>query len=480
MKLLNIRIAIAAIACTILPNIVSAQVTKTDYFMETSYLRNSLNPALRPDQGYLVIPVLPNVGVGAQTNKLNLDNLTFAGPDGKRVTFMHPSVNASDFMSNIADDNYLNTDINLKLFGLGFYKGDAFWNIDLGLRTHVDANIPKGFFQLFKEGFDQDKQKPFDLSELSATGTSFVELGVSYSRPFMDNNLMLGVRVKLLGGAGDLDLNAKTLSIDAGPEYWKARSQVTMKGAGPGNLSAKYDSETGNIDGFDVDGFNAAGYGAGLDLGAVYDLKGILPILEGLRVSAAINDIGFISWSKKSALDLKSSDTEVTIKPGKVGEDGESLSDVFEDAFDNLQEATNLTGENKAYTSKLRMNINAGVEYEVLKHKFSVGALYSRRFGNYFDNSEFTASLNGRLCPWVSTSVSYSFIHSGFGAALHLAPTKGISLFLASDYATPHVNSDFLPTTSKALNFQFGISIPLGLKKSRTQVADITDESESI
>lgn len=471
MKILNIRIALVAIAITIFSSAAFAQVTKTDYFMETSYLRNSLNPALRPDQGYLVVPVLPNAGVNVQTNKLNLDNLTFAGPNGQRVTFMHPSVNATDFLSNIANDNYINTDVNLKLFGLGFYKGDAFWNIDLGVRTHVDANIPKGFFELFKEGFDQENQKRFDLSELSATGNSFVELGVSYSRPFIDNNLILGARVKLLGGIGDLDLNAKSLSIDAGPDYWKAKSQVTLKGAAPGALSPKYDDETGNIDGFDIDGFNVPGYGAGLDLGAVYDLKGILPILNGLKVSASINDIGFISWTKKSALDLKSSEAEVIVEPGKVGGDGESLSQVFEDAFDELQKATNLEGENKAYTSRLRMNINAGVEYEFFKHKLSVGALYSRRFGNYFDTSEFTASINGRLCPWISASVSYSAIHSKwdtFGAALHLAPTKGINLFLASDYAIPHVNSDFLPTTSKAVNFQMGISIPLGLKKSRS------------
>lgn len=475
MKIINIRIALIAIACIILNSTLFAQVTKTDYFMETSYLRNSLNPALRPDQGYLVIPVLPNIGANVQTNSLNLDNLTFAGPNGKRVTFMHPSVSAADFLSDISNDNYLNTDLALKLFGLGFFKGDAFWNIDLGVRTYIDANIPRGFFELFKEGFDQDKQRSFDLSELSATGNSFVELGVSYSRPFINNNLILGARVKLLGGIGDFNLNAKSLNIEAGPDLWRAKSQVTLVGAAPGALSPTYDSETGNIDGFDIDGFNIPGYGAGLDIGAVYELKDAFPVLEGLRVSASVNDIGFISWTKKSSLDLKSSETEVIVEPGKVGGDGESLSDVFEDAFDKLQEATNLKGENKSYTSGLRMNINAGVEYEIYKHKLSVGALYSRRMGNYFDTSEFTVSANGRLCPWVSASVSYSFVHSKwntFGAALHLAPTKGVSLFLASDYAIPHINSDFLPTTSKAVNFQLGISIPLGTKKINANTSE--------
>ena len=480
MKNINIRIVLLVAISFFTHNFVFSQVTKSDYFMETSYLRNSLNPALRPDQGYLVIPVLPNAGVNLQTNRFNLDNLTFQGPAGKRVTFMHPSVSAEDFLSNMSADNYINSDVNIKLFGFGFYKGDKFWNIDLGVRAHVDANVPKEFFRLFKEGFDQNKQSTFDLSDLSATGNAFVELGVSHSRPFLDNNLIIGARVKLLGGIGDFDLNAKSLYIDAGPEYWKARSQVTLKGAGPGKLTPKYDDETDLIDGFDLDDFNIPGYGAGLDIGAVYDVKHVLPMLEGLKVSAAINDIGFISWTKKSSLDLRSSEQEIVVAPNEIGKDDDSsLSDVFEDAFDKLQEATNLRGENKGYTSRLRMNMMLGAEYELFKHKLSFGALYSRRFGNYFDASEFTVSANARLCPWVSTSLTYSFMHSKFdtfGFALHLAPTKGISLFLASDYTVPHVNSDFLPTTSKALNFQMGISIPLGQKKSRTAKAEVIQD----
>lgn len=462
------RIAVIAIICLIAANSVFAQVTKSDYFMETSYLRNSLNPALRPDQGYLVVPALPNVGVSAQTNKFNLDNLTFPGTNGKRVTFMHPSVGVDDFLAGMSTDNYVNADLNVKLFGIGFYKGDAYWNIDLGFRTHVDANVPRGFFELLKKGFDQDGQTRYDLSDLSATGSSFVEIGVGYSRPLMNNSLMVGARVKLLGGLADLDLKAESLSIDAGLDYWKARSRVRLQGSVLTEVKPKYEDETGNFDGFDFGDFNMPGIGAGLDVGAVYDFKDVLPVLNGLKASFALNDIGFISWSKEGSLDLYSPDTEVTITPNDYTIDDTSLSDIFEDAFDDIKEATNLRGDNKSRTSMLRMNMNAGLEYEVLKSKLSVGALYSARLGNYYTASEFTFSGNYRPCPWFATSLTYSFMHSKFdtfGFAMHLAPTKGLSLFLASDYTIPHVNSDFIPTTSKALNFQMGISIPLGGKK---------------
>lgn len=461
------------IICTILTThteLVFSQITKTDYFMESSFLRSNLNPALQPNQGYLVVPVIPNIGINFQTNNLNLSNLTFNSSEGKRVTFMHHSINTNDFLSDLSKDNYLNIDGNVKLFGLGFFKGDNYWNIDLGIRTHIDANIPKSFFELFKRGFDQEAQTRYDLSDLTSTGYSFIELGVANSRSLMENSLTVGARVKVLGGLADYNLYAKSLNIDAGPEYWSAKSEVILRGSAP-SVIPTYD-EKDNLDGFDFGRFNISGYGLGFDFGAVFDLKKIFPEMNGLKVSFALNDIGFISWSKNNSINMKSPKTEVKIIPSDYTvykEDGTSLSTVLGDAFDDIKEAVNLREDDRAArTSMLRMNMNIGAEYEIIKEKLSLGALYSNRFGNYFSTSEFTFSLNTHFSSWLYTSLSYSFVHSQldtFGFALHLAPSIGVNLFLASDYAVPHISSELIPTTSKAINLQFGMSIPLGSKK---------------
>lgn len=449
-----------------------AQVTKSDYFMESSYLRNNLNPALRPNQGYLVVPVIPSIGAGLQTNKLNLSNLTFPGLDGRRVTFIHHSIDTDDFLSYLTDDNYLSTDVNIKLFGYGFYKGEDYWNIDLGVRTHADVNIPKSFFELFKKGFDRDQQTRYDLSDLTSTGYSFIELGVSNSRVFLDNSLIVGVRGKLLAGLADYNLYTKSLNIDAGPEYWTAKSEVVLRGSAP-NVIPTYD-EKGNLHSFDFGRFNISGYGLGVDIGAVYDVKHIFPEVQGLKLSFALNDIGFITWTKNNSVNMHSPKTEVTIVPSDYTvykENGTSLSDVLKDAFDDIKKAVNLTEDKrKARTTMLRMNMNIGAEYEIIENKLSLGSLYSLRFGNYFTTSEFTLSANTHFSSWLYTSLSYSFIHSKFdtfGFALHLAPSKGLNLFLSSDYALPHVSSEFLPTTSRGINFQMGVSIPLGTKKQQ-------------
>jgi hypothetical protein len=432
--------------------------------METSHLRNRLNPALRPVQGYLVVPVLPNVGVGVQTNSINLHTLTHLNQEGQRVTFMHPSISSSDALSRLSRNNYASANTNVRLFGLGWFRDDRFWNIDLGIRAHADANIPGQFFELLKIGFEEDRQITYNLANLSATLQSFVELGVSHSRPFLDNSLMLGARVNLLAGIADFNLHAERLSITAGPNYWAASSRVALAASGPG-LQVRPD-EDDYFDGFDF-GFGLPGWGLGFDLGAVYHLGAVVPELHGLRISLALNDIGFISWSRNSSARMNSTRTEVLIDMSDVNfEDGTSLDDLFNDAFEQLENAVNLeVGEAGGRTTALRVNMLLGAEYEFIPNRLSAGMLFTNRFGNYFSKSEFTVSANGRPTPWLSTSLSYSFVHSRFntfGFALHIAPRAGLNLFLASDYIIPHVNSDFFPTTSRGLNFQAGISIPLG------------------
>lgn len=469
MKLSYIKYFTLAILLLISFNTLFAQNTRTEYFMETAYSRNNMNPALRPDQGYLVVPVIPTISFGAETNTFNLDHFTFKSGN-ERVTFMHKDITNDQFLSGIKNDNYLSTDVSAKLFGFGFYKGNAFWNIDLRARIHADVNLPKSAFELLKVGFDPNRDNNYDLSEIATTGNAFAELGVSYSRPFLSNNLVVGIRPKLLVGFVDFDLAVSSLNIRTTSDAWHAKSQVKLKGAAPG-VTATYD-EDGLLDGFDLDGFAPAGYGGAIDLGAVYDFGEVLPILKGLKLSAAINDLGFIAWSKKNSLTLSSPETEVTVKnEGNI--DNSSLEEVLDDAFTKIKDAVNLTDEGESangYTRALNMNMNIGAEYEILKNKLSVGALYSTRFGHYYTSKEFTGSINYRPLHWLATSVSYSAIHSKFdtfGFAFHIAPSKGLNLFVASDFILPHVNSDFVPTTMKGINAQIGVSIPIGGKISR-------------
>ena len=73
----------------------SAQ-SRNSYFMEGSYFRNDMNPALAPTRGYLALPGMSGVGVNVSSNFLSVDNF-FYQRDGQLVTAFHKSVEADEF-----------------------------------------------------------------------------------------------------------------------------------------------------------------------------------------------------------------------------------------------------------------------------------------------------------------------------------------------------------------------------------------------
>ena len=50
----------------------SAQQYRTSYFMEGSTMRGYLNPALRPDRGYVYIPVLGTTSVNFNSKRYSI------------------------------------------------------------------------------------------------------------------------------------------------------------------------------------------------------------------------------------------------------------------------------------------------------------------------------------------------------------------------------------------------------------------------
>lgn len=468
---------ITVVVCCMLSLDGWAQSSRSSYFMKTSYSRTNLNAALRPDQSYIGIPFLSNIYFDARTNSLNLHNLTFP-MNGERVTFMHALIPTERALDNISHNNYVTADLGVSIFSAGFFRGDSYWNFDMGVRSDADANIPKSLFELLKVGFDEHETVTHDLSDVSLTQNAFMEVGATHSRMFLNNSLTVGARAKLLFGLSYADLDAESLSVTAGSQFWTAKSRVRLRGAGPG-ISARYsDSDYNpdrrNFDGFDYGKFNISGYGMGFDIGGVYDLKDIpVNFLQKLKVSYALNDIGFIAWSGNDVIQLSSQETEVTISPHdySIHNDGlTSINDIFDNAVDDIRQAINLHEDDSkgGYTTALRANMNVGLEYEVWDDKMTAGFLYSTRFGKYFITSEYTLSANYMPKSWLAATFSYSFVYSAFktfGLAVHIAPARGLNFFLASDYTIFRISPQWLPTSSNALNLQMGFSIPFGGKR---------------
>ncbi|MCD8176130.1 MAG: DUF5723 family protein [Tannerellaceae bacterium] len=164
--------------------------------METYSNRTSINPALRPEQGYIGMPfILNDLYVDVKTNALNMDHLTFR-QNGELLSFMHKDVSADKFLNGMPDNSYANMDLNYSLFSFGFYKGKGFWNVDFNIKAHADANVPYSAFELMKKGFAMNEPSYYNVKDTRLTASAYAELGVAHSRPFLDDNLVVGAKAK--------------------------------------------------------------------------------------------------------------------------------------------------------------------------------------------------------------------------------------------------------------------------------------------
>ena len=217
-------------------------------------------------------------------------------------------------------------------------------------------------------------------------------------------------------------------------------------------LEFGYSSDGGYIDDIDFDSPGVSGYGFGIDLGASYNFLGYI------NVSAAILDLGFISWSKSSTT-IATTDSEhdygdfVNIDPEHP--ENYEAGDVFD--FDLIQFQTE--EKTKSRSTSLRSTLNLGAEYTLLNNKLGFGLLSSTQFTQPKAYSELTLSANYRPRNWFGATLSYSFLHSDFetlGIGLKLGP-----VFIGSDYLMTKSAGD-----ANRVNAYLGVSVPLGKKRS--------------
>jgi hypothetical protein len=444
-----------------------AQTARTDYFLQNSYSRAALNPAFIPQQGYVGVPFLSDLSLEGNTNALCLDNLVF-NKNGENVTFLHPEVGSSEFLSRLPDNSNFSADLNYQILSYAFFdKNGQFWSIGLGLKVLSDVNLPKPFFKLLKEGFTaNDGVASYQIRDLNASVSAYSELSVGHARTFLDSRLTVGAKAKLLFGAVNMDLNIESLDVTAKQDLWTARSKATLKGAG---IKGVYNDD-GLFNSIEMGSISPSNFGLGLDLGAVYTP------FENAKISLAFTDLGVISWGGSNSVNLATPNSQVEVVPGDkeatIGGGDFDFKESLDASINEIREIINFkeTNQEERRTKMLRTTMNLGFEYDVLPGNLSAGLLSSTYLRNDI-HTELTLSANYNPADikWLSAALSYSFLYNSefqtFGLAVHLAPSKGIHFFLASDYLMPKVSPQFLPVAKSAFNFQFGLAVPLGAKK---------------
>ena len=435
------------IAAALLATGAAAQ-NPTAYFMEGSTFRSQFNPAFAPLRGYVNIPAIGGVNINVGGN-IAVDNILFSR-DGKLVTLLDSSVSAADALSGLKQNNLLGMDFRMNVIGFGAFTKNHknFWSFDLNVRVNEDANLPYSLFEFIKLG------KEGQIRNFGTSTDSYLEAAFSYSFPLMDDRLYIGIRGKFLAGLARALVTYDRFDISLREDRWAVLTQGTLDLTAAGaKVETDPDSETFEIGDLDFKPTKPAGYGFALDLGATYD------ILPNLQASLAVTDLGFISWSKKnSVMGVSTQETEFT---GATVP--ENASEPVPDFDLEMLKFNQVDG--RSTTKMLRASVNAGLEYEVWRHKIGIGLLYTARVWKYKTMHNITGSVNFHPVRWFTVSGSYSVIDNRGGAvglALNLCP-NWINFYLATDVLTSKHTPQWVPIKQSSMNVTLGLGIEGGL-----------------
>ena len=431
----------------------SAQ-SRNSYFMEGSYFRNDLNPALAPTRGYVALPGISGFGLNVTNNFLSIDNFIYQR-DGQLVTALHDSVSSEEFFGKLPSEGKFAIDTKVNLFGVGFYAKKMYWTFGVNANVSADMAMSMDMFKAIKTLGNG----VYDLGNTAIEANAYMDayLGTSFR---VHDNVSIGVKVKFLMGIATLDAQFSELMANVSPDVVTAE----MNGAWRANgIFLSNRGLTGND--FDLeDAFitdpqtmlnNIENYGLAFDLGAEVRL-----LDDQLKLSAAITDLGFIKWRPNSHLS-----GGVT---GDFSFAGVNIEDPEMDALGSFEMSVNDKSENSGYKTSVNTSLNIGAEYNILNNHIAFGVLSHTKFCRTMTYSELIASVNLRPTNWLSATVSHTFMNNNrpgiFGLALNIHP-RVINIYAGLDFIdTNWINGPTiegmqipLPRYMKSMNAYIGI-----------------------
>ncbi len=433
----------------------SAQ-TQTNYFLDNYVYNYRYNPSIMSERSFFA------VGLGYSSfsigSNIGLSSLLYPSADGNSlVTGFNNSVSSQEFFSNIKDRNGICLDNNVNLFSFAARKDNSMTSFEINVRTLSDATVSGDLFRLLKTGSADTK---YDLSSTSLNLDSYVELAFGRARYNEESKLGFGYRIKGIVGLGSAQVYFDDTQITSNEDQLRVNLNGHGRIACP-MVRFKLDDD-GKVSGLEPDTENRslAGIGAAIDAGIIYK-----PI-EGLSLSAAINDLGLVNWNYSL---LAQSKGTVNFKGLDMSSENANFKDELskvEEEFKNLANFGTMEG-NETIWRYLPFNVNAGVRYRLpMAQIVSVGAATSYQHGNIsIWESRFAATLSP--CKWFSITGNYGYGTFGavWGSAMSVSAAF-LNFFIGIDGYSGTVGKyediAFYPVNRFNLKVNTGLTIQLG------------------
>lgn len=445
-----------------------AQEMNSAYFTEDFNYRHDLNPAFGNDQNYVAIPILGNMNVKMQGN-FGLGDILFKNPNSGyyNYTFMHPDISVDEALAGFnKGKNRVTADVGITLLSAGFSAWGGYNTVELRSRTNIGMNVPYELFEFAKD----IRNKNYEFNDIAARVTSYAELAFGHSRQITDE-LRVGAKAKLLFGVGRADMKISGMKANVSGDKWlitsgDAQANINMKGIKFVNKTSEY-KVTGktyehvDIGETDFDGAGISGFGLGLDLGAEYQ------VMEGLKISGAVTDLGFIGWSNNYLLKQRSgSFTFEGFHELKINDNnGKSIDDQMDEYEDQISDFVSFKneGDQGSKSSTLAATVNLGAEYKLpMYEQLSFGLLGQHHFAGDYSWTEGRLSANWSPLSWLNGGINAGLNNfcASFGWVLNVHP-KGFNFFIGMDHLLGKQSKEFIPLSSNA-HIAIGMNIAWG------------------
>ena len=441
-----------------------SQGLHSGYFVDDLKTRHTMNPAIANDQSYVAIPGLGNLNIKSMGN-FGVGDVLFDNPlygitsDKKKTTFMNPYITGAT--DGFKDINRIRVQENISILSAGFKAFNGYNTVELNVRSDINAKLP---FELFAFAANQENRH-YDIGEINVAAKSFAELALGHSRQVGDK-LRLGGKLKILLGIaeGNADITHVTADLQDANRWIlnaQAEANISMKGFKYVSETKEYKS-TGSsyarVKDVDVDGTGIGGFGVGVDLGALYKIN------EDWEVSAALLDLGFISWSNQMVARNDGKpfefsgfhDIDVNDKTSPTGMEtqGHKYSDQIAD-FYNLKDK----GDQGGRTTSLSPVFTVGGKYTLPSYRLlSLGLLSTTQLGKFMWTE---ARLSANISPlkWLDGGLSFAVntYTTSMGWVLNIHP-RGYNFFIGMDHLLGKCTKEMIPLSSNA-SLSLGMSI---------------------
>lgn len=464
-KSLRYMAAALTMAAAILPT--SAQELRTSYFMETSNYRHQMNPALL-DSPYVGL-LFSNINIGMTGNigakQFIFDTNGLPGYTGnyRYTTFMDPNVDAKTFLNKLHDKNRFDLYLNYNLFSVGFKAWGGVNLLELNLRSNTNLTLPKGLFEFAKTAGEKEH---YEFGGLGMRTQNYMELALGHSRD-INKQWRVGGKLKFLIGAAYADFTADNVTLDMTEDAWRIQSNAQVKASllksdviheDPSKNSADGRPRVKELDNF---GFSLPGFGMALDLGVTYK-----PI-ENLTLSAAITDLGFISWKNTHHASSQGDYTFDGFDNIYIGSDKdqtEDIDDQFDQIGDDLEEMFSVYDDGtKTATQALAATLNVGAEYKLPAYdKLKFGFLYTSRIHGKYSWHQGMLNVGVRPVKWFECNVNGAVTSTGVTAGGMLSlKAPHFNFYIAADRFFSKLGKQGVPLNSSNGNITFGMTFPL-------------------